>query len=124
MTINKLLNVAKTSTLQLICECFALGKVILSKTVLLKILSGSPTHRCTQGGGVRWEGGWRVNIIPPEANLKTLVNKNAIKPEIGGPPQAIFLESLDPPRDFGKKHQVPPPLDFQPVLHLCPHRRS
>ena len=57
MNINKLLNVAKTSTLQLICECFALVKVILSKTVLLKILSGSPTHRCTQGGG---EVGGRV----------------------------------------------------------------
>ncbi len=63
-------------------------------------------------GGVRWG---RVNIVPPQTNFKTLVNKNAIKPEIGGPPQAIFQESPDPPRDFGKKHQVPPPLDFQPV---------
>jgi hypothetical protein len=54
-------------------------------------------------------------MVPPQANFKTLVNKNAIKPEIGGTPQATFPESLDPPRDFGKKHQVPPPLDFQPV---------
>jgi hypothetical protein len=61
-------------------------------------------------------GGGRVNIVTPQANFKTLVNKNAIKPKIGGPPlQAIFPESLDPSRDFGKKHQVPPPLDFQPV---------
>ncbi len=27
----------------------------------------------------------------------------------------FFLKALTPPRDFGKKHQVPPPLDFQPV---------
>jgi hypothetical protein len=28
----------------------------------------------------------------------------------------MFPESLDPhPRDFSKKHQVPPPLDFQPA---------
>jgi hypothetical protein len=37
------------------------------------------------------EGGrrGRVNIVPPDSNFKTLVNKNAIKvikPEIGGPP--------------------------------------
>jgi hypothetical protein len=50
------------------------------------------------------------------ANFKTLVNKNAIKPKIRGPPQAIFPESLDPPRDFGKKHQVPPPLGFQSMV--------
>jgi hypothetical protein len=67
----------------------------------------------TEGGEVG--GGGRVNIIPPQANFKTLVNTNAIKPKIGGPPQAIFPETLDPPRDFGKKHQVHPPLDFQPV---------
>jgi hypothetical protein len=34
------------------------------------------------GGGRRG----RVNIVPPDSNFKTLVNKNAIKPEIGGPP--------------------------------------
>jgi hypothetical protein len=39
-----------------------------------------------------------------QANFKTLVNKNAIKPEKGYP-QAFFPESLDPARDFGKKHQ-------------------
>ncbi len=27
----------------------------------------------------------------------------------------IFLKSLDPPRDFGKRLHVLPPLDFQPV---------
>ncbi len=61
----------------------------------------------TEGGG-----GGRVNIIHPQANFTTLVNKNAIKPEIGEPPRQFFPESLDPPRDFGKNHQVPPPLDF------------
>ena len=55
-------------------------------------------------------GGWWVNIVP--ANFKTLVDKNAIKPKIGGPPPppAIFPESLDPPRDFRKKHKALPPL--------------
>ena len=46
-----------------------------------------------------WLRGGRgsVNIGPPTANFITLVNKNAITPEIGGPPRAIFPESLDPP---------------------------
>jgi hypothetical protein len=35
-------------------------------------------------------GGGRVNIVPPRANFKALVNKNAIKPEIGGPPPGNF----------------------------------
>jgi len=56
-------------------------------------------------------------MVPPQANLKTLVNKNAINPKIGGPPQAIFPESFDSPRDFGKKHQVPP--GFSTCVHLC-----
>ena len=33
-------------------------------------------------------------------------------------PSAIFTGSLDPPRDFGKKHQVPHPLYFQPMCKL------
>jgi hypothetical protein len=57
------------------------------------------------------KGEGRVIIVHPQANFKTLVNKNAIKHKIG----AIFPESLDPPRDFSKKHQAPPPLDFQPM---------
>jgi hypothetical protein len=32
----------------------------------------------TGGGAVR------VNVGPPQANFKALVNKNAIKPEFGG----------------------------------------
>ena len=59
-----------------------------------------------RGGGVRWGRG--------RVNTKRLVNKNAIKPEIGGPPQAIFPETLDL-GILAKTHQVPPPLDFQPV---------
>jgi hypothetical protein len=43
-------------------------------------------------------GGGRVNIVPPQANFKTLVNKNAIKPKIGGPPppRQFFLKALTP----------------------------
>jgi hypothetical protein len=42
--------------------------------------------------------------------FEKLVNKNAIKRKIGGPPLAIFPETLDPPRDFGKNFKTP--LDF------------
>ncbi len=65
-----------------------------------------------RGGGVRGCGG--DETAPPRQIFEKLVNKNAIKPKIGGPPQAIFPESLDPP-EFLQKHPVPPPLDFQPV---------
>jgi hypothetical protein len=63
------------------------------------------------GGG----GGGRVNIVPPQLNFKTLVNKNAIKLEIRGPPRQFFLKALTPLWILAKKHQVPPPLDFPPV---------
>jgi hypothetical protein len=52
---------------------------------------------------------------PPRQIFEKLVNKNAIKPKIGGPPQAIFPETLDPPLGILAKTSVPPPLDFQPV---------
>ena len=52
----------------------------------------------------------------PRQIFKKLVNKNAIKRKIGGPPLAIFPETLDPPPPgILVKLQVPPPLDFQPV---------
>jgi hypothetical protein len=51
---------------------------------LLKIIDA---HR---GGGrkvrVRVRVRGRVNIGPHQVNFKTRVNKNPIKPEIGGPP--------------------------------------
>jgi hypothetical protein len=52
---------------------------------------------------------------PPRQIFEKLVNKNAINCKIGGPPLAIFLETLDPPRNFGKNIPTPTPLDFQPV---------
>jgi hypothetical protein len=70
----------------------------------------------TGGGGGGGRG--RVNRVPPQANFKTLVNNNAIKPEIGGPPQAIFPESLDPPAPLGilaKNIRYPLPW----VFNLC-----
>ncbi len=54
-------------------------------------------------------------MVPPQANFKTLVNKNAIKTKIGGPPQAIFPESLDPPRNFGKNIRYSLPW----IFNLC-----
>jgi hypothetical protein len=76
----------------------------------------SYAHRCTQGGGVRGAGGYET--APPRQIFKKLVNKNAIKPKIGGPPQAIFPESLDPPRNFGKNIRYPLPWIFNPCASM------
>jgi len=51
----------------------------------------------------------RVNIVTPPPSH---ISKHLL---IKMDPLALFPESLDPPGDFGKKHQVPPPRDFQPV---------
>jgi hypothetical protein len=53
---------------------------------------------------------------PPREIFEKLVNKNAIKCKIGGPPLAIFPETLDPPPpwDFGKNFKYPPPWIFNP----------
>ncbi len=58
---------------------------------------------------------------PPRQIFKTLVNKNVIKRKIGGPPLAIFPETLDPPppQVFWQKLQVPPP-GFSTRVHLWP----
>ncbi len=59
-------------------------------------------------GGVGWGSG-EGKYCTPLANFKTLVNQNAIKPEIGGPP-----------RDFGKNFRYPLPWIFNPLkLDLC-----
>jgi hypothetical protein len=42
----------------------------------------------------------------PQANFKRLVNKNAIKPEIGGPPWQFFLKTLTP-SEMGKNFIYP-----------------
>jgi hypothetical protein len=56
---------------------------------------------------------------PPRQIFEKLANKNAIKCKIGGPPPlAIFPETLDPPRDFGKNFKYPHP-GFLTRVHLC-----
>ncbi len=60
------------------------------------------------------EGGKGDETAPPRQIFEKLVNKNAIKPKIGGPPQAIFPASLDPPRNFGKNIRYPLPWRFNP----------
>ncbi len=54
---------------------------------------------------------------PLQQIFEKLVNKNAIKRKIGGPPLAIFPETLDPPtlEILAKISSTPPPLDFQPM---------
>jgi hypothetical protein len=51
-------------------------------------------------------------------NFKTLVNKNAIKPEIGGPLQAFFPESLDPSLWIMSKTSGIPSTGFSTRVHL------
>jgi hypothetical protein len=64
------------------------------------------------GWGGKVGRGERVNIVPPQANFKTLVTKNAMKPEIGGPPHAIFPVSLDPLGILAKNIRYPLPWIF------------
>jgi hypothetical protein len=63
------------------------------------------------GGG----GRGRVNIVPPQLNFKTLVNKNAIKLEIRKKTRQFFLKALTPLGILSKNIRYPPPLDFPPV---------
>jgi hypothetical protein len=49
---------------------------------------------------------------------KHLLKKNSIKPEIGGPPLAIFPGSLDPLRILAKTKGTPSP-GFSTCVHLC-----
>jgi hypothetical protein len=56
---------------------------------------------------------------PPRQIFEKLVNKNAIKPKIGGPPQATFPETLDHPlRNFGKNIPYPLPWIFNPCASM------
>jgi hypothetical protein len=58
---------------------------------------------------------------PPRQIFEKLVNKNAIKRKIGGPPLAIFPETLDPPpRNFGKNIPYPLPWIFNPCASMEP----
>jgi hypothetical protein len=58
----------------------------------------------------------RVNIGPPRRIPKDLLI-NAIKLNIGTP-LAIFPESLDPPRYFGKNLSYPLPWIFKPCASM------
>jgi hypothetical protein len=73
-------------------------------------------HTGGEVGGGR-EG--RVNIVPPQANFKTLVNKNAIKPKIEGPPppRQFFLKALTPLGILAKTSGTPFP-GFSTRVHL------
>jgi hypothetical protein len=77
-------------------------------------------HSCTGGRGLReeWDGKYRT----PEANFKTLVNKNAIKPEIEGPPTQFFMKTLTPIWVLAKTSGTPSP-GFSTRVHLwtCSH---
>jgi hypothetical protein len=59
-----------------------------------------------------------VNIVPPQANFKILVNKNAIKPQIGGPPRQFFLKALTPLGILAKNIRYPLPWIFNPCASM------
>jgi hypothetical protein len=56
---------------------------------------------------------------PPRQIFEKLVNKNAIKRKIGGPPLAIFPETLDPPLGILAKTSRTPSPGFSTRVHLC-----
>jgi hypothetical protein len=57
----------------------------------------------------------RVNIVPPQANFKTLVNKNAIKPE---DPRQFFLKALTPLEILAKNIRYPLPRIVNPYASM------
>ncbi len=68
----------------------------------------------TGGGGGGGEGKYSTPLWQISKHL--LINCNKTRNRGTPPPhRQFFLKALTPPRDFGKKHQVPPPLSFQPV---------
>ncbi len=60
-------------------------------------------------------GGGRVNIVLPQKNFKTLVYKNTIKPNKGGPPRQFFLKALTPLAILVKNIRYPLPW----IFNLC-----
>jgi hypothetical protein len=56
---------------------------------------------------------------PLKQIFENLVNKNAIKPKIGGPPWQFFLKPLTPPPPgiLAKTSSTPPP-GFSTRVHL------
>jgi hypothetical protein len=64
------------------------------------------------------EGKYSNPAPPPQANFKTLVKKNAIKHEIGGPPCQFFLKALTPLGILAKTSGTPSP-GFSTHVHLC-----
>jgi hypothetical protein len=56
---------------------------------------------------------------PPRQIFEKLVNKNAIKCKMGGPPLAIFHETLDPPLGVLAKTSRTPSPGFSTRVHLC-----
>ncbi len=68
------------------------------------------------GGGKGGRGVW--NSTPPRQIFEKLVNKNAIKRKIGGPPWQFLLNPLTPPRNFGKNIPYPLPWIFNPCASM------
>jgi hypothetical protein len=70
----------------------------------------------TGGGGKGGRGG---------QIFEKLVNKNAIKRKIGGPPLAIFPETLDPPLGIlAKTSRTPPSWIFNPCASMIVMERE
>ena len=70
-------------------------KIVSSPVHVIYRLHSNPTKKVEIIDAHRRGEGEGKYSTPPLANFKTLVNKNAIKPEIGGPPPwQFFLKAL------------------------------
>ena len=63
-------------------------------------------------------GGGYETAPPPRQIFEKLVNKNAIKCKIGGPPWQFFLKPLTPLGILTKTSRTPSP-GFSTRVHLC-----
>jgi hypothetical protein len=87
------------------------GKIVSMKSLDNMEVEFIDAHREWRGKG---DGKYRTH----QANVKTLDNKNAIKPKIGWPLHAIFPESLDPPLGILAKTSGTPSPGFSIHVHL------
>jgi hypothetical protein len=71
-------------------------------------------HTRGRGGG-RGEGKYST---PLRKNFKTLINKNAINPKIGGPPRQFFLKALTPLGILATNNRYPLPWIFNPCASM------
>jgi hypothetical protein len=76
-------------------------------------------HTRVEGGGGSGVGGDETAPLPLRQIFKKLVNKNAIKPNIAGPPSQFFLKALTRHLGIWAKTSGTPSPGFSTRVHLC-----